>query len=317
MEPTLDVGQRVLVNRFLYHFKDPQIGDIVVFHPPQGANSGGAGGECGDPRTGAGGSSGAACDEPTPQEASVNFIKDFGDTSALLLSVASPRASEVEVALRAQQLARAIRQARAETPVEGDGERVTLVASFPFTLDPSELRVVGAELSAWAESRGARNVRLLSGDGFLGIDSQTVASDQKILEHALDFARERLRGGELHPDIWRLAVIRDQGTPTARGGPGEARALLGDALAWQVTLYFGLQSLIFYVALTWLPSILRDEGYGAGGVAIFLELPVPNPPALIGEDGAHLVGLDHNLACAGLPYECGNGWGRFWRGRRA
>ncbi len=41
MEPTLDVGQRVLVNRFLYHFKDPQIGDIVVFHPPQGANGGG------------------------------------------------------------------------------------------------------------------------------------------------------------------------------------------------------------------------------------------------------------------------------------
>ena len=84
MEPTLDVGQRVLVNRFLYHFKDPQIGDIVVFHPPQGANGGGAGGECGDPRTGAGGSSGAACDEPTPQEASVNFIKRIvagpGDT---------------------------------------------------------------------------------------------------------------------------------------------------------------------------------------------------------------------------------------------
>ena len=37
MEPTLDVGQRVLVNRFVYHFKDPKIGDIVVFHPPQGA----------------------------------------------------------------------------------------------------------------------------------------------------------------------------------------------------------------------------------------------------------------------------------------
>ncbi len=84
MEPTLDVGQRVLVNRFLYHFTDPSIGDIVVFHPPEGANGGGAGGECGDPRTGAGGSSGAACDEPTPQEASVNFIKRIvagpGDT---------------------------------------------------------------------------------------------------------------------------------------------------------------------------------------------------------------------------------------------
>jgi len=52
-------------------------------------------------------------------------------------------------------------------------------------------------------------VRLLSGDGFLGIDAQTVASDAKILENGLQFARERLRGGELHPDIWRLTVIRD------------------------------------------------------------------------------------------------------------
>jgi signal peptidase I len=83
MEPTLDVGQRVLVNRFVYHFTDPHIGDIVVFHPPAGAQ-GGAQGECGDPSTGAGGSSGAACDQPTPQEATVNFIKRIvagpGDT---------------------------------------------------------------------------------------------------------------------------------------------------------------------------------------------------------------------------------------------
>src|SRR6185503_20404952 len=48
-----------------------------------------------------------------------------------------------------------------------------------------------------------------SGDGFLGIDAQTVASDAKILENGLQFARERLRGGELHPDIGRLTVIRD------------------------------------------------------------------------------------------------------------
>jgi len=39
MEPTLDVGQRVLVNRFLYHFTDPSPGDIVVFHPPKGADN--------------------------------------------------------------------------------------------------------------------------------------------------------------------------------------------------------------------------------------------------------------------------------------
>ncbi len=39
MEPTLDIGQRVLVNRFIYHLHEPKAGDIVVFHPPEGAES--------------------------------------------------------------------------------------------------------------------------------------------------------------------------------------------------------------------------------------------------------------------------------------
>jgi signal peptidase I len=76
MEPTLDVGQRVLVNRFLYHFTDPQIGDIVVFHPPQGAEQGN--------RCGARRAPGAACSAPTPERADINFIKRIvagpGDT---------------------------------------------------------------------------------------------------------------------------------------------------------------------------------------------------------------------------------------------
>src|SRR5919109_5177545 len=35
MVPTLDVGQRVLTNRLINH---PSVGDIVVFHPPHGAD---------------------------------------------------------------------------------------------------------------------------------------------------------------------------------------------------------------------------------------------------------------------------------------
>jgi signal peptidase I len=38
MEPTLTVGQRVLVDRLTGSFgDDPEIGDVVVFHPPVGA----------------------------------------------------------------------------------------------------------------------------------------------------------------------------------------------------------------------------------------------------------------------------------------
>jgi signal peptidase I len=79
MEPTLDVGQRVLVNRFLYHFTDPSIGDIVVFHPPAGADSGT---ECGAPH-----SPEQPCPRPTKAESSQNFIKRIvagpGDTVSI------------------------------------------------------------------------------------------------------------------------------------------------------------------------------------------------------------------------------------------
>jgi signal peptidase I len=79
MEPTLDVGQRVLVNRFLYHFTDPSIGDIVVFHPPAGAENGV---ECGEPRRPR-----QACAKPTQERSSENFIKRIvagpGDTLSI------------------------------------------------------------------------------------------------------------------------------------------------------------------------------------------------------------------------------------------
>lgn len=34
MEPTLVQGDRVLVNRLVYHFRSPEKGDVIVFHPP-------------------------------------------------------------------------------------------------------------------------------------------------------------------------------------------------------------------------------------------------------------------------------------------
>ncbi len=73
MEPTLDVGQRVLVNRFVYHLNDPSIGDIVVFHPPAGADNGT---ECGVTVEGRQPTEvGESCPQPTKNESEQNFIK--------------------------------------------------------------------------------------------------------------------------------------------------------------------------------------------------------------------------------------------------
>jgi signal peptidase I len=76
MEPTLAIGQRVLVNRFIYHFTDPSPGDIVVFHPPAGAEEGQ---QCGEPHQAL-----EACPRPTANQSSETFIKRIvagpGDT---------------------------------------------------------------------------------------------------------------------------------------------------------------------------------------------------------------------------------------------
>jgi signal peptidase I len=81
MVPTLDVGQRVLTNRLVDH---PSIGDIVVFHPPHGADL--DDGVCGNPNQGSGHSQ--ACGTPTPQESTQTFIKRVvagpGDTVKII-----------------------------------------------------------------------------------------------------------------------------------------------------------------------------------------------------------------------------------------
>ena len=68
MEPTLTIGQRVLTNRLISH---PSVGDVVVFHPPKGADP--LTPVCGNPAQGGGHEQ--ACDTPTPGESTQTFIK--------------------------------------------------------------------------------------------------------------------------------------------------------------------------------------------------------------------------------------------------
>jgi signal peptidase I len=66
MEPTLEVGQRVLLNRIGTRFADPSIGDIIVFHPPVGA----ADNRCGVPPV-----AGRACSQSTRVRSTVSYIR--------------------------------------------------------------------------------------------------------------------------------------------------------------------------------------------------------------------------------------------------
>jgi signal peptidase I len=74
MEPTLAIGERVIVDRIGNRFAAPGVGDIVVFHPPRGADTN----ECGIAGQGPfydGPASRTPCSQPTPQRSNQNFIK--------------------------------------------------------------------------------------------------------------------------------------------------------------------------------------------------------------------------------------------------
>jgi signal peptidase I len=80
MLPTVSVGQRVLANRLDTH---PSLYDIVVFHPPRGADP--AVPVCGNPQQGA--NRPQACDQPTQAQSNQTFIKRVvglpGDTLSI------------------------------------------------------------------------------------------------------------------------------------------------------------------------------------------------------------------------------------------
>ncbi len=86
MEPTLHVSDRVLVNRFSTRIlgHDPKVGDVVVFHPPHGADFDEAP-LCGDRSQGGG--TQTPCSRPTATKSSQTFIKRVvavgGDTLAV------------------------------------------------------------------------------------------------------------------------------------------------------------------------------------------------------------------------------------------
>lgn len=63
----------------------------------------------------------------------------------------------------------------------------------------------------------------------------------------------------------------------SKAAPNEKLSLVRSPLAWSITLFMGLQSLIFYTLVTWLPEILQGMGYsmsGAGWMLFLMQIAI-------------------------------------------
>src|ERR1700744_2436932 len=70
----------------------------------------------------------------------VQFNSDFGDTAAMIRTIASPRASEVDIALRARSIRSAIEATRAAEGRRAPQPRVSIVYAFPISVSPNLVR---------------------------------------------------------------------------------------------------------------------------------------------------------------------------------
>ena len=88
--------------------------------------------------------------------------------------------------------------------------------------------------------------------------------------------------GSLHLalGIWALPIAiaiaawlpqrRHRALPPVAGGREAIRALGRSPIAWYVTLFMGMQSLLYYAPLSWLPAIHRDQGIDATTAGLLL-----------------------------------------------
>ncbi len=134
------------------------------------------------------------------------FIRDFGDTATLLLTVASPKTDAAEIAFRADAIRSAIERAR---PANSKG-RISMVLCFPIRNDRRLISLALAQFVEYLEkSNLIRDVRALDGPGFTGIDFASGAADGALLWAFSTFVAQRYHRSELPPDSWTPFLVRD------------------------------------------------------------------------------------------------------------
>ena len=140
----------------------------------------------------------------------ISFQSDFGDTAALMLTVASPKADDIEIAARANSVEAAIRKARDPKQPSGKGQPITVVDAFPQSISARQILDTEYVFQEEAQAAGIiRDSNIIQGSGFIGLDGVSEANDGAIQAFIGRFMSEQLKRSELHPDTWQPAIIRD------------------------------------------------------------------------------------------------------------
>ncbi len=155
----------------------------------------------------------------------INFQRDFGDTATLLLTVASPKADDREIALRTVAMERAINSVR---PKNGSG-RVSLLLCLPISVDKRLILLAVPRVEEELRTLGAgTDIRLLDGAGFVGLDFKSDRDDNTILTAIETFREKNYGEGRIHPDAWTPFVVR-----SPQDLPSKLKAAAGEKYSYR------------------------------------------------------------------------------------
>jgi multidrug efflux pump subunit AcrB len=206
-----------------------------------------------------------ALNSQLPQGAGpITFQSDFGDTAALMLTVASPKVDTIEIAARSNSVEAAIRKTRESNPQDREGQPVTVVESFPQSISAREVLDAGYLFQDQATSAGIlQDSKIIQGNGFIALDGVSHKDDGTIRAFIQRFISERLKRSELHPDAWDLAIIRD---------PSETRTKLS-AVAGDKYSYAELDNFSDLIGRTaqGAPEVSKIERRGVLSQTVYLD----------------------------------------------
>ncbi|WP_444922730.1 efflux RND transporter permease subunit [Microbulbifer sp. DLAB2-AF] len=138
------------------------------------------------------------------------FNDEFGDTAAVLLAVASPRAGATEISLRAENIREALSEVRAKYKNQGVEQRVSIMVALPLSVHGVNSLAAFKVFSRWMEKQGYGTAfKILSGPGYIGVDFTSDKSDEELMRAGYRFLNERLSAQKFFPDSWQPFLVRD------------------------------------------------------------------------------------------------------------
>jgi hypothetical protein len=126
----------------------------------------------------------------------IQFNSNFGDTAALMLTVASPMVTP---------------------PANAPQPRVSVIYAFPLSVASGPVRTDFENIAQIAARRKTfTDLRFFQGPGYVGLDASTTLDDATIRQRGEELIQQNLHRSELHPDAWSPAIIRDPADTAAR-----------------------------------------------------------------------------------------------------